>query len=418
MALDKRGTVKVTTNIAVRDDPRAVRAKKVVATLNENLEAYWAGLRDGQAGEARTRYEAAQRRARALGVTYRTADELANEPLREILRRVELLVDRDALDKPTEVAAVLGGENHPVLHLSDLLREFEALQSLALRTKSENQIKRWRNGKQRALDDLITVVGDKVLTDLTRQDAIAFRRWWQDRIQQDGLEIDTANKAIGHISRMLTTIELTFQIGLAPTLFQRLRIEGGGYTQRAAFTTEFVRDRLLAPGALAGLNDQARGVLMVMANTGMRLGEVCNLLPETIHLDAPVPYVSVKPIGRDLKTAQSERDMPLVGVALDAMRANPNGFPRYRDKGASLSATINKYLSENGLRPTKRHTAYSLRHCFEDRLTAVEAPEKIAAALMGHKWIRPKYGSGPSLEQKREWLERIAFNAAQDSPPA
>lgn len=28
---------------------------------------------------------------------------------------------------------------------------------------------------------------------------------------------------------------------------------------------------------------------------------------------------------------------------------------------------------------------------------------------MGHKWHRPRYGLGPSLEQKRDWLRRIAF---------
>ncbi len=112
-----------------------------------------------------------------------------------------------------------------------------------------------------------------------------------------------------------------------------------------------------------------------------------------------------------MKTDQSERDMPLVGVALAAMQAQPDGFPRYRDKAASVSATINKFLDENGLLPTEGTTLYSLRHTFEDRLTAVEAPDKVAAAMMGHKYHRPRYGVGPSLAQKREWLERIAFRA-------
>jgi hypothetical protein len=48
--------------------------------------------------------------------------------------------------------------------------------------------------------------------------------------------------------------------------------------------------------------------------------------------------------------------------------------------------------------PIPGQTLYSLRHTFEDRLTAVEAPEKVVAALIGHKWHRPRYGLGPSLE--------------------
>jgi integrase len=101
--------------------------------------------------------------------------------------------------------------------------------------------------------------------------------------------------------------------------------------------------------------------------------------------------------------------MPLVGVALATMRVQPEGFPRYRDNAGTLSATVNKFLAENGLLPGQGQTLYSLRHTFEDRLTAVEAPDKIAAALMGHKYHRPRYGVGPSLTQKAEWLQRIAF---------
>jgi hypothetical protein len=93
------------------------------------------------------------------------------------------------------------------------------------------------------------------------------------------------------------------------------------------------------------------------------------------------------------------------------MRAQPQGFPAYFDKSAALSATVNKFLKSRKLRPTDRHSLYSLRHTFEDRLTAVEPPEKIQAFLMGHRYDRPKYGSPPSLEQLRGWLDKIAFKA-------
>ena len=76
-----------------------------------------------------------------------------------------------------------------------------------------------------------------------------------------------------------------------------------------------------------------------------------------------------------------------------------------------LSALVNKALTTRGLRPEKGQSLYSLRHTFEDRLTAVDAPDKIIACLMGHKWSRPRYGVGPSLEHKRDWLDRIAFRS-------
>ena len=66
--LDRRDPVRLSTEIAVVDDPRGVRARRVVEQLNMQLEAYWRGLRDGQSAEAKARFEAAQKGARALGV--------------------------------------------------------------------------------------------------------------------------------------------------------------------------------------------------------------------------------------------------------------------------------------------------------------------------------------------------------------
>jgi hypothetical protein len=123
------------------------------------------------------------------------------------------------------------------------------------------------------------------------------------------------------------------------------------------------------------------------------------------------------PEGRDLKTDQSAREIPLVGVALRAMQEQPDGFPRYRDKADVLSALVNKALKARELRPERGQSLYSLRHTFEDRLTAVDAPDKIIACLMGHKWSRPRYGVGPSLEHKRDWLERIACQTARNVDP-
>lgn len=91
------------------------------------------------------------------------------------------------------------------------------------------------------------------------------------------------------------------------------------------------------------------------------------------------------------------------------MQAQPHGFPRYRDKAAGLSALVNKMLGTAGLRPTPLHSFYSLRHTFEDRLTEVQAEERVIAAVMSHKYARPKYGSGPSLALKQQWLQKIAF---------
>lgn len=407
--LDLRGVVRQSTKIRIADDPKAIRARKTASRLNGVLEAYWRGLVDGRSTEARTRYLEARRRARTLGFDYAPADDLANRTILDVVERFERLMELRAPDDEAAHVAILGGEAEPRLMLSELLDRFKSITAASRMDMSTDQVRKWENPKKRAIENLIEVIGDKAINRVTRGDALDFRVWWQDRVLSGDVEIGTANKDIGHLNKMFRTIETSDRLGL-DKVFGELRIEGETTASRVPYSAAFVQSKILETAALDQLNDEARRVVYLVAETGLRLSEAVNLTSETIILDHAVPHVRVRPDGRRMKTEQSERDIPLVGVALRAMEAQPNGFPRYRDKGAGLSAIVNKVMGNAGLRPDGQ-TLYSLRHTFEDRLTAVEAPEKLIAALMGHKYSRPKYGSGPSLSQKLEWLQRIAFRA-------
>lgn len=227
-----------------------MRAKDVVRRLNAELEAYWRGLRDGQSGEARLRFEAAQQRARALGLPYLTNQELADGSRDEIIRRLDLLIKNNKLDDEREVAAVMGGEERPSLQLSEIVAEYKELEDQNIRQMSPDQVRKWENPKKRAVANLIEALGaDRAIDELTRADAVTFRKWWQHRIATEGLDIGTANKDFGHISKMLTTIELTHQLNLQP-VFKSLRLSGEVDAQRSAFEAKFVQDKILADGFL------------------------------------------------------------------------------------------------------------------------------------------------------------------------
>ena len=418
---DPRGIVRQSTKIRIADDPRGIAAAKAAAKINAETEAFWRGLFLGRADQAKQRYEAARQFTRALGFQPVPAAELIDLPDDEVARRLLAIQRRGFLPSSEAPDAVLGLVAPPELKLSELLDKYEGTQKAALAGKSDDQMRVWRNAKGRAITVLTEVVvgadpglgEDPAVGRLTRTHALDFREYWQERVTADEVEIDTANKAIGHLNKIWRELNRIERMGLAP-IFAELRLEGGGSDQRAAFEAEFVQATLLAPGAVGDLNEEARRIIYVMADTGLRPSEICNLTEATIRLDHKVPHVEILPEGRQTKTRDSRRTIPLVGVALAAMKKQPQGFPRYRHNAGSLSALVNRRLTERGFRPTPRHTLYSLRHCFEDRLTAIEAPEKVMAILMGHKYSRPRYGAGPSLEQKRHWLLKIAFKAPDD----
>jgi hypothetical protein len=162
--------------------------------------------------------------------------------------------------------------------------------------------------------------------------------------------------------------------------FAGIRVAGERHNPRIAYDPAFVRTRILPGTELGGVNAEAAAIVRMIAATGMRPSELVALTRERVVLDAPIPHVQVRADHRQLKNAHSERDMPLVGIALAIMRQFPDGFPRYRHTPDTLSATVNKALGAAGLRATPEHTLYSLRHTFKDRLIAIEAPERVQDA--------------------------------------
>ena len=162
------------------------------------------------------------------------------------------------------------------------------------------------------------------------------------------------------------------------------------------------------------MNEEARGILLILIETGARPSEIANLQPNAIRITAKVPHLVIEPRDdpddpREIKTASSMRSVPLVGVALAAAERHKAGFPNYRNRENELSATLNKYLRANNLFPTKGHKVYSFRHAFEDRMKEGGLEDELRRLLMGHTVDRPKYGSGGSLAWRRDELMKIVL---------
>lgn len=410
--LDRRGNVKLSTKIKVAADRKGTKAGQIAVRMNETVEAYWRGLAQEKSAEAKQAYLDAVKLARSLGLDYQTPSVWATASIENVLARIETVIANGLIDNAPMRRAAFGAVDKPPIKLSSLFDEYEITQKLALSKMSPDQLRKWKSAKKRAVEILIERIGDKELYRVTRDDALSFVEFWEDRVINDNIGAGTANKNISHIGGMIRAVNKRLKLGLDDA-FAGTRIEGGRDGKRAPFPDEFIRNTILAPGKLDELNEEARDVVYVVMETGARPSEIVNLTQARIVLDTDVPYIRIKAEGRVLKTEHSERDIPLVGLALEAMQRHPDGFARYFDKGSTLSATLMKHFTKHELLPTEKHKIYSFRHSFKDRLKAVETPEELIDELMGHSVGKPKYGDGYGLKLKLKYLTQIAFT----SPP-
>ncbi|WP_422570137.1 DUF6538 domain-containing protein [Antarcticirhabdus aurantiaca] len=412
--LDGRGT-HVRVSLKTTDLAEA-RAKRDVHEAADN--ELWASLTLGESPNgARARYQAALRRADAMGFTYRSAHEVGREPLETILRRIEAVIDERA--PPAAVKAVLGAVPAPRSTVTAALEVyFDEIMRDELRGKSEDQRRRWINKRRASIATFVKLCGDKDMAEISRDDARKLHSYWMDRVApRSGRPTHTASSGNRDMGNLRTLYGGWFDhLGMPEQKnpFDGLGFSEGRKRSRPPFPTKWIVDRVLRPGALASLNEEARAICLVLIETGARPSEICNLRPDTIDLAAAVPHIRIEPRfdpedPREIKTESSVRAVPLVGVALAAMRRFPRGFDRYKDGELRLSATLNKHFRTNKLFPTPAHKIYSFRHSFEDRMKEGGLDEELRRGLMGHTIDRPRYGAGGSLEWRQAGLAKIAL---------
>jgi hypothetical protein len=197
----------------------------VAERFNEKLELTWRDLAEGKSRAGATRYEDARVRARLLGYEYLENAILLERPSEARLERLEALVAKGVEHDPRACAALLGAEKRPVFRLSKLFDEYEAATKDEVRDFSPNQLRIWRTGRIRAVENFVKVVGDKLVSELTTDDAIDYAEWWRGRVLEDGVAAKTANKDIGQLSRMLKEMSVRRRLNL-PDTFKGLRLKG------------------------------------------------------------------------------------------------------------------------------------------------------------------------------------------------
>ncbi len=402
--LDHRQEVTVSLKTKVKSE-----ALIKAGIYNTHIENFWKALvLTDKTEDIHKKYEVAVALAKSHGFAYKTTEQIASDSLSELVRRLQ--VD---LKTKEHIEAVLGGVKQPEILLSECIEKYWECTADRLNQKSDRQVRKWKNPRRLAMENFIHVIGDKDVQQVTRQDVLNFRTWWLDAITERNVCGDTGNKKLMYIKDMIATVSNQHNIEIdVELLFANTRFE---YAKRSRppFDASYVQNQILP--SINSMKEVYQMVIMVMADTGAREAEIFGLDEKDIYLDVPVPYIHIRPReGYQLKTSTSERKVPLVGVALYAFQKYPTGFNHVGNPD-TFSTAVNKFLKENSLKPTNKHSVYSLRHTFKDRLRDVGVPEEIIHDLMGHKKKGPQYGRGYKLEVMHQWLNRIAFTVPDEN---
>ena len=306
----------------------------------------------------------------------------------------------------------------PALHLlrdkplnmsqSSCMTLLEALE-LYLRLKGFNKGKVFRRGAERNIQSVVDVLSDRPLDEYSSSDAAAYR----DYLLKRGLTTNSVKRNFATIRSVIN-----------------LAIQEHGLECRNAFSKVYLPDlddaKKRKPIPIENIkeiqrecmfiDDEARWLVALISDTGMRLSEAAGLHVDDIKLDCEIPHIDLKPHAwRGLKTRGSQRQIPLVGASLWAAKrvkanntASPYAFPRYTSaegtKANSASAAINKWLRP---RVPEGCVIHSFRHSLRDRLRAVQCLSDMIDQIGGWSTagVGQSYGEGYGLNRKLEWLE-------------
>jgi len=282
---------------------------------------------------------------------------------------------------------------------------------LYLRLKGVNKDKTFRRGAERNIQSVIDVLGDRPLDEYSFSDAAMYR----DYLLKRGLNTASVKR---NFSTIRSIINLTIQEhGLdCRNAFSKVYLpELDDVKQRKPIPIEDIRQ---IQKDCVSYDDEARWLVSLISDTGMRLSEAAGLHVDDIKLDDDVPHIDLKPHPwRRLKTKVSQRQIPLVGASLWAAQRikadtnnSPYAFSRYTSsKGTnanSASAALNKWLKS---RVPEGCVVHSFRHSLRDRLRAVQCPSDMIDQIGGWttKGIGHAYGKGYGLEILAKWMKLL-----------
>jgi len=279
-----------------------------------------------------------------------------------------------------------------------------------LELKGQTKSKLFHQIAERNTRYVIDTLGNKDLSDYTTIDASKFR----DALLERGLSTSSVRRVFSSVKSIVSLAIKERGLGIINPFLGVYIPELNDTKERKPVPIETIRTIQIK---CRSIDDELRWIVSLISDTGMRLAEAIGLKADDIVLDGDIPHILIRPNEkRRLKTKQSERLVPLVGMSLwgatQALKNQPTGylFSRYnktdQSNSNSASAALNKWMREY---VDKGVVMHSFRHSMRDRLRAVECPSDVIDSIGG--WskgsIGENYGSGYPLKVLHRWMKRI-----------
>ena len=352
--------------------------------------------------------------------TGRIAYSLRTKSIRDA--RVRAMSDASKLDRHWHILRI-SSEDLPGKHLlADAVQEpaaeasvdthsLKAAVAVYLRLKGNHRPATFEAAVRRSCGYLIDCCGMKNLDEYVRSDATKFR----DYLFAKGLNGASVTRVFGTVRAVINLALSEFGLSIVNPFSNVYFDQSQGVKKLIPVKPEDIEK---VQQECYKADDEKRWLIALIADTGIRLGEGAGLLRSDFVEQDGILCVNIRPHPwRSLKTASSERLVPLVGSskwAAERILAQSTesrfAFPKYNDgkrtNANSASAALNKWLKS---KIGRGYTIHSFRHSMRDRLRAVECPSEVIDQIGG--WLTHgvgnRYGNGYPESILLEWLCRI-----------
>ncbi|OWV91576.1 DUF6538 domain-containing protein [Rhizobium sp. R693] len=283
-----------------------------------------------------------------------------------------------------EIATFGSAVEIPGLPMSKVFPRFKQLSPEKTKLMNEVDARSFWRKYERFTEDFVKQMGDLDALKITETTVEEYRDTLVERVMNDEFKSEYANRTMRGIRAMLKTVLKRDHKGVENPFreIDSINVDDAGKREQL----EEAEVRLLREKAAddSHLPDAAKAILLVSQNTGLGIKELAQMAPGDVVLDGEYPHLKIRKneFRNYLKTKEREREIPLIGHALEAMKAFPNGFTEFTD--ARGPRRLYRHISPFIRATVPGKTFVGYRHRIAYLMRNSEHKDQWQNAVMGH----------------------------------